>query len=246
MEPTIGLGSAIVIHAVEPAALKVDDIVSMRVGPAQTTFTHRIVAVIDREDGRWIRTKGDANGAPDPTLVPATAVIGRVELVVPFAGYLLAILAVPTGVMFVLGLAATLLAVAWLLESLEPEPRLVRRPGEPGAVDGVPNWPVPSEPRGPVLDPEPDRGEPIAVRRAGIANSIEPGDPHPVGGPRRVGRAHRIGGAWALAAPIQAHSKAASVARPTVREQLERSREVRNQRARWQAGRGAAAGTARE
>ena len=196
MEPTIGLGSAIVIHAVDPASLMVDDIVSMRVGPAQTTFTHRIVAVVDREDGRWIRTKGDANAAPDPTLVPASAVIGRVELIIPFAGYLLAVLSLPTGVMFVLGLAATLLAVAWLLESVEPEPRPIRRARE---TDQAAESGESGESGEAGEDREPRAAEPAAVRRA----------PEP-----------------------------ASVARPTVREQLARSREVRNRRARWQADRG--------
>jgi signal peptidase len=188
MEPTIGLGSAIVIHAVDPATLRVDDIVSMRVGPGQATFTHRIIAVIDRQDGRWIRTKGDANATSDPTLVPTTAVIGRVELVVPLAGYLVAVLSLPTGVMFVLGLAATLLAIAWLLESVEPEPtegrpeRIRGSIGRPSLRLRRPSWP-----------------RAFVIRRA----------PRPV-----------------------------SVARPTVREQLERSREVRNRRARWQAGPG--------
>ena len=71
MEPTIALGAAIIVRPVDPAALAVGDVVSMQVGPEQTTFTHRIVALVERADGRWIRTQGDANAAPDPTLVPA-------------------------------------------------------------------------------------------------------------------------------------------------------------------------------
>ena len=70
MEPTIGLGSAIIVRPVDPAGLAVGDVVSLRVGPEQTTYTHRIIALVERADGRWIRTQGDANAAPDPTLVP--------------------------------------------------------------------------------------------------------------------------------------------------------------------------------
>jgi signal peptidase I len=119
MEPTIGLGAAVVIRPVPAEALLPGDIVSLRAGEGQAIFTHRIVEVVDRPDGRWIRTKGDANALPDPTLIAASAVIGRSELSIPYAGYLLALLSSPTGVLFLVGLAATLLAAAWLLESLE-------------------------------------------------------------------------------------------------------------------------------
>lgn len=121
MEPAIGLGAAVVIGPVSPEDLRVGDVVSLRAGEQNAIFTHRIVSVIDRPDGRWIGTKGDANPEPDPTIVPATNVIGRSELAIPWAGYLLQMLSIPTGVLFLVGLAATLLAGAWLLETLELE-----------------------------------------------------------------------------------------------------------------------------
>jgi signal peptidase I len=121
MEPAIPLGSTVVITPVTPADLVIGDVVSLQIDPSKATFTHRIVDVVDRPDGRWIRTKGDANADPDPTLVPASAVLGRVDLTVPLVGYLIVLLSAPIGVLFVLGLGATLLAIAWLLESLELE-----------------------------------------------------------------------------------------------------------------------------
>jgi signal peptidase I len=135
MEPAIRLGSAAVVTPVDPSVLAVGDVVSMQVDAAKTTFTHRIITIVDRPDGRWIRTQGDANVSPDPTLVPAKAVIGRVDAAIPYLGYLMALLSLPVGVLFVLGLAGTLLAIAWLLESLEPAPRVVvRRAVESGPV----------------------------------------------------------------------------------------------------------------
>ena len=133
MEPAIALGSAVVIRPADPLTLATGDVVSIQVGPDRTTFTHRIVAVIDRADGRWIRTQGDANAAPDPTLVPAAAVIGRVEAVIPMAGYVLALLSLPMGVVFVLGLAATLLTLAWLLD---PRELAARETGGPAITSG--------------------------------------------------------------------------------------------------------------
>src|SRR5262249_14358499 len=129
MTPAIPLGSAVVIGPVAPADLARGDVVSLRISEQNATFTHRIVDVVERPDGVWIRTKGDANPEPDPTLVPASAVIGRVQLAIPLLGYLIALLSQPVGVLFVIGLAATLLAIAWLLETLEPAPIAARRSG---------------------------------------------------------------------------------------------------------------------
>ena len=182
MEPAVPLGSAVIIKPVDAAALKVGDIVSLKAGPQNALYTHRIVAVIDRPDGRWVQTKGDANADQDPTLVHASAIVGRTEVVIPLAGYLIVLLSIPAGVLFLIGLAASLLAGAWLLESLEPE--WVAK----GTARPLPRRPL--------------SGEPIAAR---------PGAPKPVTGPAGAGFA----------------------ARPTIPEQLARSRETRVRRARW-------------
>ena len=182
MEPALPLGSAVIIKPVDAAALTVGDIVSLKAGPQNALYTHRIVAVIDRPDGRWVQTKGDANADQDPTLVHTSAIVGRTEVVIPLAGYLIVLLSIPAGVLFLIGLAASLLAGAWLLESLEPA------------------WVVKGTAR--PLPRRPFTGEPIAAR---------PGAPKPVTGPAGAGFA----------------------ARPTIPEQLARSRETRVRRARW-------------
>ena len=66
MEPAVPLGAAVIIKPVDGGALIVGDIVSLKAGPQNTLYTHRIVAVIDRPDGRWVQTKGDANADQDP------------------------------------------------------------------------------------------------------------------------------------------------------------------------------------
>ena len=125
-------------------------------GRGNAIFTHRIEAVVDRADGRYVRTKGDANPDADPTLVKASAIIGRVELSIPYMGYLLALLSIPTGVIFVVGLAATLLAIAWLLESLEPIPGADRRRGAvPSTWAATAGGPFAGPSSGPALPPLP-------------------------------------------------------------------------------------------
>jgi signal peptidase len=118
MGPAIDMGSAIVLDTVEPEALAVGDVVSLRSGPEQAIFTHRIVRVVEREGVVWIETKGDANPAPDPSITPASAVIGRASVSIPYAGYLIALLSVPSGIVFVIALGLVLVTLAWWLDGM--------------------------------------------------------------------------------------------------------------------------------
>jgi signal peptidase len=124
MVPAIGVGSAVVVEPVDPASIRVGDVVSLRSGPAQAVFTHRVTRVVDRDGVTWVETKGDANAEPDPSITAATQVIGRVTLTVPGAGSLIALLSTPSGLMFVVSLGLVLLLVGWLIE---PPVRLRRR-----------------------------------------------------------------------------------------------------------------------
>lgn len=115
MEPAIGLGAAVVTETVPSSDLAVGDIVSMKVGPDRAVFTHRIIRLVERPDGLWVETKGDANRDPDPSITPASAVIGRVAVSVPRLGYLVTALSSPSGTGTVLGFAGLLLALAMLI-----------------------------------------------------------------------------------------------------------------------------------
>ncbi len=75
----------------------------------------------------WLQTKGDANEDQDPSIIPATAVIGRVAVTLPYAGYAVRLLSTAQGVLFLLALGVLVLAGAWLLESLEFDLRVARR-----------------------------------------------------------------------------------------------------------------------
>jgi signal peptidase len=173
MVPAIPLGSA--IHAIPtvPERLAVGDVVSLRVGPEQAVFTHRIVRVVPRADGVWLETKGDANSDPDPALVPALAVVGRVEVTVPALGFVITLLTLPEGVMFLLGVAGSLLAVVWLLETLELDQQAaLRRRRALRASDGSRGARHEAEP---VAAPTAGVGEPIAFRPlADPSDGLEP------------------------------------------------------------------------
>jgi signal peptidase len=133
MEPEIHLGAAVVIESVAPEQIAVGDIVSLRSGEGlKSIFTHRVTRVITRSDGIWIETKGDANRTLDASITPAANVIGRVVLNVPYGGFLLKLLSVPSGIALIVCLAGLLVTCTWLVETAEIErrrwPRPVTRP----------------------------------------------------------------------------------------------------------------------
>jgi signal peptidase len=122
MGAAVPIGAAVVATPIDPGELAVGDIVSIQVGPENAVFTHRIVRIAHPRGEVWLETAGDANPEPDPAIVPASAVIGRVGLVVPYAGYLLALVSTLSGLAFVFGLSAVLVSAAWILETVEVEP----------------------------------------------------------------------------------------------------------------------------
>jgi signal peptidase I len=120
MEPAIHLGSAIVVEPVDPRSLAVGDIVSLRSGPGRAIFSHRIIRVVVRDGTVWIETKGDANATADPSLTPASQVIGRASATIPGAGYLIALLSSLHGIVFVVSLGLVLMIAASLVEGAVP------------------------------------------------------------------------------------------------------------------------------
>ena len=120
MEPALPIGAAVIVEPVPPTDIRVGDVVSLRSGTnLQSIFTHRVTRIVPLEGTIWVETKGDANADVDPSITSTEHVIGRVSATVPYAGFLLALLSVPSGVLFVVLLAAVLLTLVWLLESFE-------------------------------------------------------------------------------------------------------------------------------
>jgi len=117
MEPAVPVGSLAIV-ARDASALKEGEAVAFRLR-SEVVVTHRIVEVIETDAGTFLRTQGDANEDPDPSLVPATAVVGPVQVSLPLIGFLLAMLAMPIGLVAILSVAATLITAIWLLEELE-------------------------------------------------------------------------------------------------------------------------------
>lgn len=92
MSPTISAGSVVVTKPVEPASLRVGDVITFSSqGPdalgSSHRVTHRIVAVHGSAGEVSFTTQGDANDVVDAQPVAADDVIGRVWFHIPWLGW---------------------------------------------------------------------------------------------------------------------------------------------------------------
>jgi signal peptidase len=118
MAPAIPLGSLVSATRVAPAEIVPGDVIVIGTDSG-LVVTHRVTRALERADGRFFELKGDANATPDPALVPARSVVGRVETAVPMLGYLVAMLSELSGLVAVLAALGLVLVGIWWLEDLE-------------------------------------------------------------------------------------------------------------------------------
>ena len=114
MEPTLPVGSTVVIRPEPVATIGVGDIITFTdrdlKNSATQVVTHRVISVEPGPAGPAFRTRGDANDAPDPGLVQAADVHGVEWYDVPYVGLVKDRLFSWTGLLFAVG--AMLLLVA--------------------------------------------------------------------------------------------------------------------------------------
>jgi len=91
MSPTIEAGDVVITRDVSSETIKTGDVVTFHdeSRPESESVTHRVVEIREEDDGRYFRTKGDANEAADDGLVPAEYAQGKLHLHIPSLGYLL-------------------------------------------------------------------------------------------------------------------------------------------------------------
>ena len=113
MAPSVFAGDAIVIGRPARAALRPGTIVTFS-GPGShgRLTTHRISSLRSTPNGLYLQTKGDANESPDPNFVAASAVLGTVQLRLPYVGRWLAIYESPRWRLLGLGVPFLLIGVA--------------------------------------------------------------------------------------------------------------------------------------
>ena len=132
----------------------------------------------------YVETKGDANAAPDPAIVPTAAIIGRVALSIPLLGYLVMLLATAAGLAGFLAVCATMLILVWVIEELEdqrcPECAAVAAVREirfRGTVRAAASVTPPTPPAGPDDRRGAGRSARVRRRRSAVAGARRPSGP---------------------------------------------------------------------
>ena len=117
MTPAIAPGDVVIVAERDPAAIVEGDVITFVRGDNEVPVTHRVIDVVDGPGGVAFETQGDANGAPDASLVPGANVIGAVALTIPYIGYVIQFAGSPLGfaVLVVLPFALLALSEVWSL-----------------------------------------------------------------------------------------------------------------------------------
>ncbi|MDQ4212474.1 signal peptidase I [Microbacterium sp. ASV81] len=125
MTPTIVTGELVVLHGVQPADLKVGDVIAVIVPAADqkqydlpSHVVHRIVKIENTPAGRVFATKGDGNSGNDVFQTFPSGVVGKVVGHVPYLGYPILFASSPQGMIF-LGAVALVVLLYFLLGLLE-------------------------------------------------------------------------------------------------------------------------------
>lgn len=133
MTPAIALGSVVFVRSAPPSEVRAGDVVTIRADNG-VVFTHRVVEVVSSGGDVLFRTKGDANEAADPTLVPGHAVKGRVEASLPGLGYAMLLASRPSGMASMLAFGILLFLFGRFADGLRQGDD--RRRSVPAAVPG--------------------------------------------------------------------------------------------------------------
>jgi signal peptidase len=120
MTPALEVGSLVIAQHVDPAVVQTGDVITVKARTG-ATVTHRVVTITPNDAGPVFSTRGDANASPDPVATRADQLQGRVAGQVPLLGFLLAMLAMPSGVVAVLSIGAALATAVWLVDDLEAD-----------------------------------------------------------------------------------------------------------------------------
>ena len=124
MEPAIRVSDAVVMRPPSPGAVRIGEVITFKPFGSLGLVTHRVVATSEIEGNLYFQTQGDANATPDPDLISAEAVFGKVALTLPKMGFLLHFAATTRGKILLIALPLFVLMVREVrgyLSNTDPE-----------------------------------------------------------------------------------------------------------------------------
>lgn len=104
MVPTLPINSIIVVNESTASEIEQGDIVTYYAGSTNTRVTHRVVEVLENNEG--FITRGDANNTEDPNILQKDKIIGKLAFSIPFVGAIFRVLSTKAGIGILVGLVA--------------------------------------------------------------------------------------------------------------------------------------------
>lgn len=112
METSIYTGDLVFVKMVDPSTLNKNDIIAFR-NETNTVTTHRIIEIIDENEDRLFKTKGDNNNSADTRPVSSDDVEGVYVCKIPGLGNVLMFLKEPKSLIILL-LTTLVLGLIWI------------------------------------------------------------------------------------------------------------------------------------
>lgn len=109
MAPAVPIDSVAITMPVDPADLQVDDVITFENG-ADLLVMHRVVEILETDDVRRFRTKGDNNRTTDPLLLHEVGVQRKLWFSVGGLGFVARALQPPGGLLWLAVVPAALIA----------------------------------------------------------------------------------------------------------------------------------------
>jgi signal peptidase len=110
MEPELKVGGVVVTRPVEAAEIKVGDILTFYPPLSEQLTSHRVIEIKEGSELSF-QTKGDANEDPDPFIVPAQNVVGKICFHIPYLGYFSQAVKTRLGFLLALGIPALIIII---------------------------------------------------------------------------------------------------------------------------------------
>jgi signal peptidase len=125
MRPGMPEGSVVVVTPMPANSVRIGDVITFAAPDDHRIVTHRVVQIVEAGDEPVVRTKGDANNAPDPwdaQLLGGT--VWKKRFSIPKLGYGMVWLRNPKVLPLTLAFLPFLCLIAWIIEiwwNHEPE-----------------------------------------------------------------------------------------------------------------------------
>ncbi len=116
METEIHKGDLIITKIIDPAKLKIKDVIAFR-DEENTVTTHRIIDIVNDDGKTYFITKGDANNAQDQNLVEYDDVEGLYLMRIPGLGKIMSSLAEPTTIIIVVLLITLIFVIGFAISN---------------------------------------------------------------------------------------------------------------------------------